>query len=168
MTHPPESLRILEAASISYADFETFFRQALPSVYRALAIALPDRDLAEEATAESMARAYQHWRRVRAYENPAGWAYRVGLNWATSRLRRRRFQSDLPVPEEGALDAPPTDPVLVEALRKLSANHREVLVMHYFLDMDQRQIAATVDIPVGTVKSRIGRALRALEQELQR
>lgn len=36
-----------------------------------------------------MVRTFQHWDKIRRYDNPAGWAYRVGLNWATSRLRRR-------------------------------------------------------------------------------
>jgi len=59
-------------------------------VYRALAVALGDPDLAREATDEAMLRAYARWSRVGAYDNPGGWVFRVGLNWATSWWRRVR------------------------------------------------------------------------------
>lgn len=69
-------------------DFDEFFRTSTDRVYRALVLATGDRDLAEEATAEAMAQAFQHWAKVSTYDSPTGRVYRVGLNWATSRLRR--------------------------------------------------------------------------------
>src|ERR1700733_14749109 len=70
-------------------DFEAFYAEARTPLARALAVTTGDRDLAVEAVDEAMARAYQRWSRIARLENPGGWVYRVGLNWATSVLRRR-------------------------------------------------------------------------------
>jgi RNA polymerase sigma-70 factor (ECF subfamily) len=65
-------------------SFEGFYKAEADRVYRALAVTLGDRDLAREATDEAMARAYARWSKVSAHDNPGGWVFRVGLNWATS------------------------------------------------------------------------------------
>ena len=67
---------------------QLFYVMAAEGVYRALAVALGDPHLAREATDEGMARAFAHWSTVARHENPGGWVFRVGLNWATS-LRRK-------------------------------------------------------------------------------
>jgi len=48
------------------------------------------------------------------------------------------------------------------ALRKLSPEHREVLVLHYYLDLPLDEVAAIAGIPIGTVKSRINRGIAAM------
>ncbi len=147
-------------------DFDAFFRQEADGIYRALAATLRDSELAEEAAAEAMARTFQHWRRVRAYDNPAGWAYRVGLNWARSRLRRRDVRRRLR--PAAAVDEPaPFDPALHEALLELGIDQRAVVVLRCVLDWSQEQIAAALELPVGTVKSRLGRAVARLRETLE-
>jgi DNA-directed RNA polymerase specialized sigma24 family protein len=69
-------------------SFESFYRGQVDTVYRALALTLTDSGLAREATDEAMLRAYARWPIVGGYDNPSGWVYRVGLNWATSRWRQ--------------------------------------------------------------------------------
>jgi RNA polymerase sigma-70 factor (ECF subfamily) len=56
--------------------FEVFYRCRVDGVYRALAVALDDSDLAREATDEAMLRAYARWARVGALDNPGGWVFR--------------------------------------------------------------------------------------------
>lgn len=147
-------------------DFEMFYRAEMMSVYRALAATLRDRELAEEATAESMTRCYQHWGKVSGYDNPAGWCYRVGLNWAISRLRRRRL---LPFDRSQAVAPEPDvfDPTLEKALRDLDVSHRAVIVLRYLWDLPQADIAKALGIPVGTVKSRINRGLTHLREVIE-
>ncbi len=147
-------------------DFDTFFRQEADGVFRALAATLRDRDLAEEAAAEAMTRTYQHWRRVRRYDNPAGWAYRVGLNWARSRLRRRDVTRRLRPPDPERAPEP-FDDQLHEALLRLEIDQRAVVVLRYLYDWSQEQIAEALDLPVGTVKSRLGRAVARLRETLE-
>jgi RNA polymerase sigma-70 factor (ECF subfamily) len=83
--------------------------------------------LAEDAAAEGLARAFQHWSRVSRFESPAGWAYRAGLNWALSLLRRRRRESRRSIDDVVHLEEP--DPTIYAALQGLDLNHRRVVVM---------------------------------------
>ena len=71
-------------AAATAESFEAFYRAQVDRVYRALAVTLGDLGLAREAADEAMARAYARWDRVAECDNPGGWVYRVGLNWATS------------------------------------------------------------------------------------
>jgi DNA-directed RNA polymerase specialized sigma24 family protein len=111
--------------------FEGFYRRERLGVYRALALTLGDVDLASEAADEAMTRAYQRWRRLRSYDNPAGWAYRVGLNWAVSRIRDRR--RTVPGEPTGDPTAPhewaEPDERLERALTALSQRQRAVVVL---------------------------------------
>src|SRR4051794_25858396 len=63
-------------------SFEEVYRGERGALVRALALALGDPDLATEAVDEAFARAYERWTQVGALERPAGWIYRVALNWA--------------------------------------------------------------------------------------
>ncbi len=114
-----------------------------------------------------MARAFERWDRVSSYENPAGWVYRVGLNWATSRLRKvGREVFSLRV-EPVAAEAPMVDPALERALATLPVAQRSVVVLRYLFDWSEHQTAAALDIAPGTVKSRLSRALAHLARELE-
>jgi hypothetical protein len=68
--------------------FAAFYRSDYANVARALSYTLGDVDLGREATDEAMARAYARWAKIADYDSPAGWVYRVGLNWAYSTRRR--------------------------------------------------------------------------------
>lgn len=160
-TAPGTELR----AELAPSQFEEFYRNRRDQVYRGLALTLRDLDLAADATDEAMARAYQHWRSVKNYTNPEGWAYRVGLNWARSRMRKNKREvvgfrlDDRPGPETA-----PTDPGITEALAVLPVNQRAVVVLRFYYDWSTEQVAKSLGIPKGTVKSRLSRALVRLEQ----
>lgn len=72
-------------------DFEVFYRACREEMVRALVLTVGHRDLGLEATDEAFARALERWADVGGYKNPEGWVYRVGVNWARSKLRRRSF-----------------------------------------------------------------------------
>ena len=157
----------IELTETGFADsFERFYTDNWQSVYRALAVGIGDIDLAREATDEAMVRAYERWRTVSHMANPGGWVYRVGANWATSRLRRRRLQLRR-LPAAGVSTNPDAvDPRLLEAVRRLSPRHRDVVVARYLLDMSESDTASALGIPKGTVKSRLSRALTELKEAL--
>jgi RNA polymerase sigma-70 factor (ECF subfamily) len=147
-------------------SFDDFYRRARPSIGRALALALGDLDLAVDATDEALARAYERWSKVSALERPEGWVYRVGLNWATSVLRRRRnhhrLYAALPV------EAPViTDPAVHASIAELDIAHRSVVVCRHLLGWSVGETAAALRIREGTVKSRLHRANRILQARLQ-
>jgi RNA polymerase sigma factor (sigma-70 family) len=146
--------------------FAAFYERAAGEVREALVLALGDIELGTEAASEAMARACERWADVSRYDNPAGWAYRVGLNWARSRQRRNRWRDRGPVPER-TVPAVPHDPELTDALRQLAVDQRAVVVCRYLLDWSSEETAAALDIPVGTVKSRLARALDRLARTLE-
>lgn len=112
-----------------------------------------------------MARAFQRWNKVRSYENPTGWVYRVAMNWALSRLRRRK--REVRQLAEGSVNLPPIpDQALIDAVMALPLRFREVVVLRYLLDWSEEATASRLSIPKGTVKSRLHRALQRLREEL--
>ncbi|MPZ73944.1 MAG: RNA polymerase sigma factor, partial [Nitriliruptorales bacterium] len=149
------------------ADFSAFYGRERQGIARALAVTLSDAQLGAEAADEAMARAYARWRSVASYDNPAAWVYRVGHNWALSQLRRRRFRADQPVPDRSLKDPEPTDAALWSAVAALPPQQRAVVVLRFGLDWPLPRIAIAVDAPVGTVKSRLSRAVNALRQRLE-
>lgn len=76
------SLHLAGSERAADESFTAFYRETWDQVARGLSATLGDRELAAEATDEAMARAYERWAKVRAYDFPAGWVYRVALNWA--------------------------------------------------------------------------------------
>ena len=101
--------------------------------------------------------------------NPGGWVYRVALNWSRSALRTRRRRRDRVLHEREAVDGavrPPADPAVRAALAALDVKHRSVVVCRYLLGFSEEETAAALDIPAGTVKSRLHRAARQLRVQL--
>jgi RNA polymerase sigma-70 factor, ECF subfamily len=147
------------------ADFAAFYRDAWPAVARGLAATIGDRTLAAEATDEAMARAYERWSKVGTYDFPAGWVYRVGLNWARSHHRRLARAVPLRRAEHVELGAV-AEPTVRAALLELPVKLRSVVVCRLLLDWSVEETAAALHIPEGTVKSRLSRALTTLEATL--
>ena len=155
------------------ASFDGFFIAHHDSVVRALSLSLGNDDLGRDAAAEGFARALQRWGKVSRYDNPAGWVYRVGLNWARSRRRKTRREVSLSDADGAPVTLDPSVPPVVErdlrivpAVQRLSSDHRDVVVAKYYLDWSELQIAEALDIRSGTVKSRLSRALERLADDL--
>jgi RNA polymerase sigma-70 factor (ECF subfamily) len=145
--------------------FAAFYRADYANVARALSYTLGDVELGREATDEAMARAYARWTKIRDYESPAGWVYRVGLNWAYS--TRRRLLRSLPFHEHSNAAEPPiSDPAIADALRRLDVKLRSVVVCRLLLDWSVEETAGALRIKPGTVKSRLHRGLASLERSL--
>ena len=170
---PPDDLSVDPGTTVSLVPssrrdaFDAFYHQCHPSLVRALSLSLGDDELGRDAAAEGLTRALQRWRKVSGYDNPAGWAYRVGLNWARS--RRRKLARELPTtsPDDAGRVQPERDPAIVDALRTLSVDHRAVVVCRYYLDWSEANIAEALGIAPGTVKSRLSRALARLADLLE-
>lgn len=155
-------------AAVSARSFDAFYEEHHAPVARALGLTLGSADLGTEAADEAMTRAYQRWHTVQTYDNPQGWVYRVGLNWARSFLRRRkRMTVTAAVADTATHDRAPADPALAAALASLDHKHRAVVVLRYLLDWSVEQTAEALDIAPGTVKSRLHRSLATLESQLR-
>lgn len=162
---PTPSLRVARV----WLDFADFYRTERPGLVRALALTLGDAELAAEAFDEAMTRAYQRWRTVQTMGSPSGWVYRVALNWSRSVLRTRRRRQARALYEREAVDGgvrTPVDPAVRAALADLDVKHRSVVVCRYLLGLSEEETALALDLPAGTVKSRLHRASRILRARL--
>jgi RNA polymerase sigma factor (sigma-70 family) len=121
--------------------------------------------LGAEAADEALLRALASWTEVKDYDNPRGWVYRVGLNWARSRLRRRTAPATALLDEEHHFDELP-EPDLLAAVEQLPFGYRSVVVARFFLDWSIEQTAQALNMPEGTVKTRQARALKRLRKKL--
>lgn len=152
--------------AIFIASFAEFYRIHHPKIAASLALNFGDAELGREATDEAMTRAFQRWGTVSGHDNPAGWVYRVGLNWGRSWFRRAGRR--LPWLDRTEAELPETsDPALRSALQNLDHRLRAVVVCRYFLDWSTKQTSAALDIPTGTVKSRLHQALSELRGQLE-
>ncbi len=131
------------------------------------AVALRGR-LASESVDEAMTRALERWSKVGSYDRPAAWVYRVGLNWAVS---RRRYLGMRPLRRSCELEKPVFDELpdvdLPARLASLRHEYRVAVVLRHFLEFTPTEIAEILDLPVGTVKSHIHRALAELRVRAQ-
>ncbi len=146
-------------------DFDDFYRACREEMVRALVLTVGHRDLGLEAADEAFARALERWADVGGYENSEGWVYRVGVNWARSKLRRRTFTMDGMFADSVHLDDLP-EPELLTAVEQLPIKYRSVVVARFFLDWSIEQTAEALSIPEGTVKTRQSRALSRLRRRL--
>ncbi|GAA1605238.1 RNA polymerase sigma factor [Actinoplanes couchii] len=157
----------LGEASSSHEGFEAFYRANADRVYRALAVTLRSDDLAAEAVSEAMARACARWPTVSRLDNPAGWVFRVGLNWATSWWRKVRRERPPADEADHPRSRPPDTAVGArDALAKLPESQRAVITCRVLLELTTAETAAALRITEGTVKSRLSRGLAALRHEL--
>lgn len=156
------------AETVTVVDFDTFHREHRDRLVRSLAMHLGDLHLATEAVDEAMVRAWQHWHRLDDRGDAGAWVYRVARNWATSWFRRRRFRSEADVPDQPVHDdLREVRPHLRAAVAALSDPLREVVVLRLHADFSTAATARALDIPTGTVKSRLSRALDQLRTHLE-
>lgn len=132
-------------------------------VHLAAAITL-DRAEAEEVVQEAFAGLQQ---RVDAVADPVGYLHRAVVNRAVSVLRRRRTAARYPVPVAPVTVNPEIDETWA-AVCRLPRRERAAVVLRYWLDWPEADIAASLGWPAGTVKSTLHRALKRLEKELSR
>jgi RNA polymerase sigma-70 factor, ECF subfamily len=147
------------------AEFEEFYGGAVGRLLGQLLPVTGDLHEAEEVVQEAFARAFIHWSRLRNYEVPEAWVRRVAMNLAAERARRLRRRARAIL----RAGAPPHVPqvsvealALLEALRTLPIRQRQALVLHHLVGMPVEEVARTLSIPSGTVKSALARGRRAL------
>lgn len=149
------------------AEFEVFVRDASPRLLSTAWYLTGSADRAEEVTQHALTKVFAHWSRVRRDD---AYAYTrttlVNLVRDEARRRLREFPSaTMPVePATPARDAEHVD--IVRALESLSSRQREVVVLRHLADLSERQVADTLGISVGTVKSTAADGLRKLRAAL--
>lgn len=144
-----------------YAEYVAARRTAL--VRSAVLLGCPERD-AEDVVQSALLRCFRHWRRVQRADRPDAYVYRVLVNTLRDD-RARRWHGETPTERLPELPMGPdhvTGLAVREALARMPAQQRDVLVLRYYADLTEADIAEVLGIAPGTVKSRAARALHAL------
>jgi RNA polymerase sigma-70 factor (sigma-E family) len=151
-----------------YAAYVTARR---PALVRSAVLLGCSREEAEDVTQTALVRCYTSWHKVVRADNPDAYVYRILVN-CLAKSRRRRWwgeRATAETPEQDAradpADAAATTAVVRSALQRLSEEQRAVIVLRFFADLSERQVADALRIPVGTVKSRSARGLAQLSTD---
>jgi len=165
-----DSQRAGSARSGTVDDFAAYMRARQPSLLRTAYLLTGDRHAAEDLVQTTLAKLFLAWDRVRDRDALDGYVRRILVNEHRSAWRRpwRRLErSTDAVPEQAPhLDAydDGSGAVLWRAVRSLPPKQRAVIVLRYYEDLGEREIADLLGIAPGTVKSQASRALATLRE----
>jgi RNA polymerase sigma factor (sigma-70 family) len=161
--------------------FETLFRQHEKLVFRTAYLITGSKETSEDILQEVF---ISVWKSRHTYDPSKGklttWLHRITVN-ECSRGKTRRASATVSLEEKG-IDLPEMkhqsqpDEILVskmeyeqllKAMDALDTKHRSVLVLRYFNDLSYQDIAEALEIPLGTVKSRLNQSLRYLKEQMK-
>ena len=157
--------------------FDNLFYRYRDGIYRLGMAITKDPSAAEEIVVDTFARAHRAIERLEPDDSLRPWLYRVAVNLSYNRRPRKgvTFSSlddgtdDLAAEGESPSDAAERTErrrVVLECVDTLGPKHKIVVVLHYLNGLNLAEIAEIVEVPVGTVKSRLHYALRKLRVQL--
>jgi RNA polymerase sigma-70 factor (sigma-E family) len=161
------------------SEFDAFVADSMPRLIRIAYLLTWNVGDAEDLVQETLARVARHWLRVRKMEHPFAYARQILANLAVRSNHRRAREvvglkrDDDPEQDRCALVEDPRATQIIEQvdaraeltwmLAALPRRQRTVLVLRYFADLSEQEIAEELDWPAGTVKSTAARALARLQ-----
>lgn len=153
-------------------DFDRFVTDSTDTLLRTAYLIVWDLSEAEDLVQETLFKVARRWRKVSRMEHPAAYARRILVNLALDgRQKRSRRRAELSaVGAEGPVTPAATlgtHDELHAALVALPPRQRAVLVLRYFLDLPEAEVAEVLQCSLGTVKSTASRALARLELTLR-
>jgi RNA polymerase sigma-70 factor (sigma-E family) len=148
-------------------DFHEFVVAASPDLSRLARMLAADSHAGEDLLQATLLKTWSAWPRVRRADNPNAYVRRVMVN-AAAKAGRRRWRGEIPthvIPDSPTADSTKDVDdrrVLVRAVRELPPRQRAAIVLRYFLDLGDEEVAETLDCSVATVRSQISRALATM------
>jgi RNA polymerase sigma-70 factor, ECF subfamily len=171
LSRRPESALVRAAQRGSVEAVDELFRRHWPSAHRAAFLVVHDAAAAEDIAQEAFLAALRALDRFDRRRPLGPWLHRIVVNRAIDWTRSRALRAETATgsaPEAPAPDAPePIDDDVLSALADLGPEHRAVVVLRHLLGYTPGEIAAMLELPRGTVNSRLRRALDALAKELE-
>ncbi|MET7458403.1 SigE family RNA polymerase sigma factor [Streptomyces sp. NPDC005574] len=153
-------------------DFEDFVAARSAALFRAAFVLTGNREAAEDLVQETLERACRKWRVIAGKDAPEAYARRIMVNLANDRWRRFRCLVTTSQAESGDKAAPgdefgqvDTRDQLVRALQQLPMRMRTVVVLRYFHDLSDTEIAADLGISPSTVRSQLARGIEKLRDQ---
>jgi RNA polymerase sigma-70 factor, ECF subfamily len=151
----------------SASDLEALFRSYWPSAWRAAFLVVRDTAAAEDIAQEAFLAAIRNLDRFDRRRPFGPWLHRIVVNRAIDWARARTLRAELELVDAPAPAAPQdVGSDVVEALRLMSPEHRAVIVLRHLLGYTPGEIARLLDLPRGTVNSRLRRGLDQLRETL--
>jgi RNA polymerase sigma-70 factor, ECF subfamily len=152
-------------------QFRELYDQEYLSVYRSIRAVVLDSAAAEDLTQETFVRAYRARYRYTPTAPPGAWLRRIGINLAISHLRRQKLARFLPArlymaPDRRDYDRAEARDVVGKALALLSPKLRAAVVLHYYEGLTREEIAEVLQVPAGTVASRIAKAVAIMRKTM--
>jgi len=151
-------------------EFGAFFISSYGRLYALGVLLSGDRGQAEELAQDALVRTYRRWALVGQPDDPASFARRVLINRHRSLLRRGVVEARqllrLRPDAQPVADQPEDAMVMWTAVRQLPPRQRAVIVLRYYEDLSEAEVARLLGLPLGTVKSLGRRGLGRLRQRL--
>jgi RNA polymerase sigma-70 factor (ECF subfamily) len=149
----------------SVDDLERLFREHWPRAYRAARLVTGDAAAAEDIAQESFLAAVRNLDRFDRRRPFGPWLHRIVVNRAIDWTRARRLRAEVELGDDVATArAAEPDGDGFARIASLSPEHRAVVVLRYVLEYTPGEIAELLDLPRGTVNSRLRRGLDRLQQ----
>ena len=167
-----EAALVRDAQRGSVRALEQLFRLHWPRAYRAALLVVDDPAAAEDIAQESFLAAVRALDRFDRRRPFGPWLHRIVVNrsidWSRARtLRREIVGTVLPEPVAPGRESSGRAEEIAAAMSELGAEHRAVIALRYLFDYTPGEIAQLLDLPRGTVNSRLRRGLDRLEEALR-
>ena len=156
-----------DASADADTEFQDYMAGRWPALVRTAFLLTGDRSLAEDLAQTALTKVYASWKRVRRADDVDAYVRRVLVNANSERFRKKRVAEHLvAAPQDASAHDPHESYVrrsaLMAALAELPARQRAVVVLRYWEDLTEQQIAAALGCSTGTVKSQASKALARL------
>jgi RNA polymerase sigma-70 factor, ECF subfamily len=149
----------------SVADLERLFREHWPRAYRAARLVTGDAAAAEDIAQEAFLAAVRNLDRFDRRRPFGPWLHRIVVNRSIDWTRARRLRAEVELGDHlPARPAPEPDGEVLAHIADLPAEHRAVVVLRYVLEYTPGEIAQLLDLPRGTVNSRLRRGLDRMKE----
>jgi RNA polymerase sigma factor (sigma-70 family) len=167
---------VLGARTGEGSEFVGLLDPHLAGAYRLAGYLLCDAAEAEDAIQEALEKAWLAWPKLRDQDRFGAWFDRIVANVCKDRLRKRRGASPVQLDDVGADSVHEADPFRAalardqvgRLVRKLPPDQQLVVALRFWRDLSLDEVADRLDVPLGTVKSRLHYAMRTLRRELDR
>jgi RNA polymerase sigma-70 factor, ECF subfamily len=154
-------------------DYVRAARAKAHEAYRLAGYLLGDATEAQDAVQDALIKAWQRWPSLRDPDSFGPWFDRIVVNVCRDRMRRHRTLRMVELDTAGEVESADTfasmqvGDEVAGAVARLGPDHRIVIALRYWRDMTLEQVAETLGLPLGTVKSRLHYALAALKTEMK-
>jgi len=159
---------------ISRDEAEKIFAENSSYVFRTALYLTKSKELADDITQDTFIQAFRKYHTYDKTKPFGPWLYKIALNTTRNTLRRQKWlKFTEQIPELTSLDMVENsvlkceeEKVLWNMLNTLSLKSREIIVLHFYLGLKLQEISDTLDIPLGTCKSRLNLALNKLRKQI--